>query len=220
MGSRTPYRHIHNLGGLSEGEVVIKNQLKNLALPPGQSAKRLSKHLVNLGLVKCFIQASVAGRICLSVIGPDMSEIENQLSPSLVGGRSPDDGKQPSLKSRLPIKSCLPFHDLEINGLKDTFSIPGAAPAATDRPAVTFKMELLKLCFQCEIVHDVKCPGPTSRFHVLVVPTCESYDMNLCPGIEMRVHGLSPKSSDRMAASSCHPRTPLVAACFIDKHRH
>lgn len=182
MGSRTPNRHIHNLGGLTEGEAVIKNQLKNLALPPGQSAKRLSKHLVNLGPVKCFIRASIAGRICLSVIGLDMSEIENKLSPSLVGGRSPNDGKQPSLKSRLPIKSRPPFHDLEINGLKDTFSIPGTALAATDRPAVTFRMELLKLCFQCEIVHEVTCPGPTSRFHILVVPTLESYDMNLRPG--------------------------------------
>jgi hypothetical protein len=40
-------------------------------------------------------------------------------------------------------------------------------------------MEFFKLGFQCEIVHELACPGPTALFPLLVVPTRESYDTNL-----------------------------------------
>ncbi len=82
-----------------------------------------------------------------------MSEIEKQLSPSLVGSRFPNDGKHPCLKDRLPIESRPPFQDLEIDGLKDTFSVPGISPTTTHRPAVTLRMEFFKLCFEYQMVH-------------------------------------------------------------------
>lgn len=166
---------------------MIENQLKNLALPPGQGGKCESKQIVNLGLVKRFIRTYTPSGIRFSVFRLDVSEIEEQLSPSPVGGRSPNDGKQPGLKSGFPIVACPLFQDLEIDGLEDTLGVAGITPTTAQRPAVTLRMKLFKLRFQCEIVHYLARSGPTSRFLVLVVPTRESYDTNLGPDTEITI---------------------------------
>lgn len=57
---------------------MIEDQLENLALPSGQTDKRLSKQLVNFGLVKSLIRTYTPGGICLSVLRLDVSEIEEQ----------------------------------------------------------------------------------------------------------------------------------------------